>query len=330
MATYLAPAGLGLGDLIVALPVVHSLIAQGEDVRLVARLIQHLAVAQRILGLGGAVLEWQVPSDGNGTDKFIDLRDHPLQRSHWWGSKPFADAYPGWTINDILGTICGDKRIAVDFDNLQPLSWNRDARFAQKVVFIPGSAVAVKSWPLAGWIALKDVLVEAGLDVVVIGEPEKNESVADLVRHGVDWYETTTIGEAIDAVSSALAVVSVDTGLMHVAVQQGIPTVGLFRSNPVYVRKQPHFKALVAQIDCDVRCNEMEVQSAHHSKPVAGPDFCPVNWGCQIGDGVSQCMRTVPSYLVFQALNDLLKTSHKRGRHRRHIPSDSRPKIAPH
>ncbi len=48
-------------------------------------------------------------STGTAIDgRFVDLRDHPLQRDHWWGSAEFEAAFGRLSINDILARICAD------------------------------------------------------------------------------------------------------------------------------------------------------------------------------------------------------------------------------
>jgi len=300
MATYLAPAALGLGDLVVTLPVVQQLIARGKQVYLIVRAEEHVDLARRIPGLAGTRLEWEVPECLSDGDEFLNLRDHPLEKVAWWGSKPFIDAYPGWTIENILSTICGDKGLPVDFGApYQRLKFARRPELSDKVLLVPGSAVSAKCWPLSGWLKLA-----SELDCVVIGQPENCGEVRELLGAELPWYETPTVADALDAVSSAKAVVSVDTGIMHIAVHQGTPTVGLFRAFPVYVRAADHFRAITANKACEKICYEREVSCAHNARPSAGKDFRPNNWNCQVESGM-RCMETIDAEDVLNALTDL-------------------------
>ena len=85
--TLLAPVSYGLGDLVVSLPAVQALIGEDQPVWLVARAPAQRLLAERIAGLAGVVDEAELVR-GTG-DRFIDLRDHPLQRDCWWGSAAF-------------------------------------------------------------------------------------------------------------------------------------------------------------------------------------------------------------------------------------------------
>jgi hypothetical protein len=79
--TLVAPVSFGLGDLVVSLPAIQGLINDGPTVCLVARARSQRLLADRIVGLAGVVDESELA--GGPDDRFIDLRDHPLQRDYW-------------------------------------------------------------------------------------------------------------------------------------------------------------------------------------------------------------------------------------------------------
>lgn len=304
MRLFLAPAALGLGDFVVTLPIVQSLIASGEQVVLVVRLAEHKPLAERVVGLAGVALEWEVEDMISDDDVLVDLRDHPLQREHWWGSRAFLDAYPGITINDILGTICSDKGLQIDFNIFIRLPAKKIEQLNQFIAFIPGSAVSAKCWPSSYWLSLAESIRGLNFDVVLIGQPEASDQVIELLKAGLTLYQTETIADALDAVSSCFGVVSVDTGIMHLAVHQSTPTVGIYRHAPVYVRERENFVAVAAGRACAPGCYEMETGAAHHLKPAAGPSFKPVDWPCQAIPSL-QCMESIPPSTVFGALTNL-------------------------
>src|ERR1700690_1555247 len=109
-----APVSLGLGDLVVSLPAAQALIDAGQrggaDTLLGARSRSQALFAPGIAGLSGCVLEASMEPGGPG-DRFVDLRDHPLQRDFWWGSPLFEDTFGPLNINDILARICADLGI---------------------------------------------------------------------------------------------------------------------------------------------------------------------------------------------------------------------------
>lgn len=305
MAIYLAPAALGLGDLVVTLPVVQQLIGRGESVYLVVRAEEHVDLARRVPGIAGTRLEWEIPDCLGPGDRFLDLRDHPLEKVAWWGSKPWLEAYPGWTINDILATICGDKGLRIDFDGgFVPLKFVRRPELADKVLLVPGSAVSAKMWDAANWRQLAK-----SLDAVVLAA---SPNVVEALRPTA-WYETPTISDALDAVSSARAVIAVDTGIMHIAVHQGTPTVGIFRAFPVYARECENFVGVVATKPCEAVCYMREIGCGHNGRPLAGKGFVPTDWSCLAGASEGRCMDTITTETVLAALE---QATNRRGRHR--------------
>lgn len=317
---YIAPAALGLGDLIVTLPVVQSLIDQGLETWLVIRSSDHAGIAERIAGLAGYCLEWEVPSkkirQASG-DVYYDLRDHDLQRDYWWGSPEFEQAFPGRKINDILRTICGDKGLnEVNFHRLAPLQSRFRQDLSTTVALVPGSAVAAKTWSGEQWLQLAKMLRLTGVPLAMIGEPTKSDVVAALIEEGVNWMATPTITDAIDVLSSCKAVVSVDTGLMHLAVQQATPTVGLYRQNPVYVRDQMHFAQLNAKLACGTECYQRERNCAHNGVDNS-VDFKPGNWDCC--NSSSRCIDSISAEsvlsmleMLFHIRNESITTQHRR------------------
>jgi hypothetical protein len=85
MAVYVAPISSGLGDLIVSLPVVQALIDSGEETYLVCRSARQQGFSERIRGLAGELNEEEIDlikfKEG---DRYVNLRDHPLQKNYIW------------------------------------------------------------------------------------------------------------------------------------------------------------------------------------------------------------------------------------------------------
>lgn len=100
------------------------------------------------------------------------------------------------------------------------------------VAVAPGAAHATKRWPVDHWRALVDRLVGAGMDVVVVGGAA-DADIARSVAAGRGERSRSAAGvfglQATGAVlRRAKAVVSGDTGVMHMATGVGTPVVALF------------------------------------------------------------------------------------------------------
>ena len=292
---YIAPVSFGLGDLVVSLPAVQALISSGAATWLVARSPVQAALAHRIDGLTGCVAEDAFDGvDHHG--RLVDLRDHPLQRDYWWGSPAFEEAYGELGINDIVGRICADFGIIADFTLPVPLTSFPRPEVASSVLFVMGTDGPSKRWPADHWGTLASELGRRGFEVrAVVREHAGGTS------GGIETVCAPTPGDVVDVLSAARAVVGVDTGLTHIAVQQGTPTITISRPGNVYLRPWPHTRAVTGD-PCDPACVEMEQEYAYNDRvDLRGfewqPRRCPV-------DG--RCLAAVQPEHVMNALEQVL------------------------
>jgi hypothetical protein len=295
--TLLAPISYGLGDLVVSLPAVQALIRERLPVWLVARSASHQLMATRIAGLAGVVDEATLTC-GSG-DRLIDLRDHPLQRDYWWGSPAFEARFGPLNINDILERICTDLGIRADFTAPIPLESRPRRDLTDTVLLVHETDGDDKQWPPGRWAQLAGQLRGEGHDVAHVARaegpswPDPNEEVPALVL--------PTPGAAIDALSGCRAVVGIDTGLTHIAVQQGTPTVTICRRSSVYVRPWPHSSALRGG-SCSEECVAAEASYAYN-QTVNLTEFRPRPRSCPSG---SPCLDTAAPGAVMARLQELL------------------------
>lgn len=295
--TLLAPISYGLGDLVVSLPAVQALIRDRPSVWLVARSPSQRLLAPRIAGLAGVVDEATL-SCGCG-DRLIDLRDHPLQRDYWWGSPEFEARFGPLDINDILARICADLGIRADFTAPVPLETRPRRGLSRTVLLVHETDGDDKRWPQERWTQLAARLAADGHDVAHVARadgppwPASDGEVPALVL--------PTPGDAIDALSGCRAVVGIDTGLTHIAVQQGTPTVTICRRQSVYVRPWPHCSALRGA-DCTDECAAVEAAYAYN-QTVGLRDFRPGARGCPSG---APCLGPTQPAEALARLRDLL------------------------
>ena len=299
MRTYVAPVSFGVGDLVVSLPAVQGLIASGRETWLVARSALQEALAERIDGLCGVVQEESFDS-ASGDDAWFDLRDHPLQADHFWGSPQFEQAYGKMGINEIVAAICVDLGVPAEFSQPVPLRARPRADAYGAVLLVVGTDGPAKQWPTESWISLVDRVLGAGLAVRVVsgGEGEAAEALRDL---GVAAADTPTLGDAVDWLSSCRAVVGVDTGPTHIAVQQGTPTVAIHRPNPIFFRPWRHCRAVIGA-GCDPECLR-RAQSVAHNRRIHRPASVWRPWHCAVG---GRCLAGITPEAVFGALEEVL------------------------
>jgi ADP-heptose:LPS heptosyltransferase len=309
MALYLAPLAAGLGDAIVTLPLIHKSI-ELQETFLVARSPRQEGLLEAIEGLAGIVREpdLQTKIVLRSQDEYLNLRLHPLQTDYIWGSEAFAKAYPGYRINEILAAIAADYGYAIDVTKRTPLLFKRRPDFADKTIILPGTTARSKTWPASHWLQLIGRLEAQGHKIVMIGEPEHSLIVRELIAAGVCYEPTNILQKAINCISSSRAVVSVDTGLMHVSVQQNIPTVVIFQEYPVYLRPFPNCFPLFTQ-SCPTSC----IKAFEDSSPNVKLDFTDYQW-CHVpfencfADAGQGCMEAISAAMVFDKVMEATAT----------------------
>ena len=298
---FVAPVSFGLGDLVVSLPAIQALIADGrrrdDETWLITRSPAQAALAERIAGLRGWIADEAF--DRAGVDgRFVDLRDHPLQRDHWWGSAEFTEAYGPLSINDILARICADLGIDADFRHPVPLVARPRPGLESTVLLVARSDGPSKQWRVDRWAALASAIGDCGLAVAVV---TRHETLVDIGPVRVDGAPAPTPGDAVDVLSAARAVVGIDTGLTHVAAQQGTPTVMIGRAPAVFFRPWPHTSAVIGG-RCDDACAAEERAYVYNTRvDLRGFDWEPRR--CPSG---GRCLDAVGAGDVMAALEQVL------------------------
>jgi hypothetical protein len=276
--TLVAPVSFGLGDLVVCLPAVQALIEEGQrggaDTWLVARAESQARLAPRIAGLSGCVHEAALVADEPG-DRLIDLRDHPLQRDYWWGSSAFEDRFGLRNINEILERICADFGITANFSQPVPLDARPRPELAESVLLVTETDGPSKAWSAPRWAALARLLDDAGLEVRQV---TRSHAQGEMTTIGVPEVPAPTPGDAVDVLTSCRAVVGIDTGLTHIAVQQGTPTLTICRHGSVYMRPWSHCRVLRGD-RCTAECAAAEADYAYNDR-VSLQGFEPEAWRC--------------------------------------------------
>lgn len=104
-----------------------------------------------------------------------------------------------------------------------------DARF---VALQLGASRAIRQWPEASFVTLGRALADAGFRVVIIGgggdRPLGDRVAAEIGPAAINTCGKTGVGELGAVLGRASALVTGDTGPMHMAVAVGTPVVGLF------------------------------------------------------------------------------------------------------
>ena len=295
----IAPISFGLGDLVVSLPAIQALIGAGnpaERTWLLARSPAQTRLAPRIVGLAGCVDEASLQSDDG--DRLVDLRDHPIQRDFWWGSAEFEQEFGPLDINAILRCICSDMDIGADFSQPIPLEARPRPELGDTVLLVHETDGLDKTWPAERWVAVAMELNAAGRDVRQV---TRSESTPEMRATGIPELRVPTPGDAVDVLTACRAVIGVDTGLTHIAVQQGTPTVHICRQRSVYFRPWDHCRVLRGD-QCTEKCVAGEAAYAYNER-VSLRGFRPQPRACPSG---SPCLSTTTPERALELLGELL------------------------
>ncbi|MEP9351164.1 lipopolysaccharide heptosyltransferase I [Xanthobacter sp. KR7-225] len=144
---------------------------------------------------------------------------------------------------------------------------------APHLVFLHGTTWPTKTWTVAGWRALAAEAEKAGMHALVFTQGAAEEARARAIAEGrpaVEPLPPQPLETLIPLIASSAGVVSVDTGLGHLAAAFGVPTIGLY--GPTDPRLTGLVGARVAELksrrDC-APCEKARCRIAPET--VAGP-----------------------------------------------------------
>jgi len=161
----------------------------------------------------------------------INKHDHAVTRN-----RKLAAAALGYTMREPL-----DYGISGVLPQTPRPAWLSGQRY---IVMLHATSRADKQWPTQHWVALGKQLQALGYTLVIpwggAAEKKTSESLAALLTHAAFPVTSPVVSaivppalaltEAAGLLAGASVVVGVDTGLAHLAVALGRPTVGLYIS----------------------------------------------------------------------------------------------------
>lgn len=123
------------------------------------------------------------------------------------------------------------------------------------IALCPGADYgSAKQWPWQRYRQLAERCADAGATVWALGGQQDVEACAAIAdaAAAVNLAGRTSLPEALDLLSAAAAVVSNDSGLMHVAAAAGVPVAAIYGStSPAFT---PPLSARAAVVERDLDC----------------------------------------------------------------------------
>ena len=157
------------------------------------------------------------------------------------------------------------------------------------VVFAPGGPHEVRRWPGAHWVKLATRLAQTGADVVLVGGAEDSPFTTEIVLRSGSPHVRSAAGElslggSAAVLARASAVVSGDTGPLHVATGVGAPVVGLYGPTTRQSGLFP-YRGTATVLERDFACRPCDARDG---------DPCPL--------GHHGCLHSITVDDVFEAL----------------------------
>jgi lipopolysaccharide heptosyltransferase II len=160
------------------------------------------------------------------------------------------------------------------------------------VAIAPGAAHATKRWPLAHWRALIERLERDGHRVVLVGGPDDTAMAAELAGAVSDGIANAAGKFGLQGTGAILqrarALVSGDTGVMHMATGVATPVVALFGPTVEAFGFFP-YTTRARVVELPLGCRPCSTQ---------GGPRCPL--------GHHRCMVEIEAEVVYGALRELV------------------------
>ncbi|HQH67083.1 MAG TPA: glycosyltransferase family 9 protein [Candidatus Hydrogenedentes bacterium] len=154
------------------------------------------------------------------------------------------------------------------------------------VALCPGTSWRAKRWNLEFWRELGRLFAGAGYSIVELGIAED-----PLIDAGVSLRGLTTVREAACILHAAKLAITVDSGLMHLALAADAPTIALFGPTApgMLVRDEPRLTTLTNGRPCEACWNRFRM-------PDKG--ICPLD--------IPECPGTIRPETVFACAKRVL------------------------
>lgn len=167
-------------------------------------------------------------SIGFGTNERKKMFSHPVAYSH---SDHETDSF--FRLLEPLG-LAMPRLVNVPFLTVPTEAASRRQELltplsgAPYIVLFPGATIPEKRWPVEKYHELAAHLHSREISIVTVGGRGEVDDAAQIAARGVNIAGRTTLAETAAIIEKAQAVITGDSGLLHVAYGLGTPTVSLF------------------------------------------------------------------------------------------------------
>jgi ADP-heptose:LPS heptosyltransferase len=167
---------------------------------------------------------------GFATNERQRLFSHRIAYSHdRYERESFFDLLAPFAVEDVVGTGAPFLHVPASASQKADVLLGTLA-VGGYVVLFPGASIAERRWGAANFRRLAEALQRRGASVVVVGGKVDERDGEEIARNGVGLQLAgkTSMQETAAIIAKSAVVISGDSGVMHVAIGLGRPTVSLF------------------------------------------------------------------------------------------------------
>ncbi|MBX6771204.1 MAG: glycosyltransferase family 9 protein [Chloroflexi bacterium] len=181
--------------------------------------------------------------DSRGELPFGDSQLERLQDPEtFWAGEGFLAEFGDVVSTNFIGEIfCRIARVQTDFHRTE-VPWTPPSVTVPDILLGTGGTRPAKLWPTSHWKRLIELCTGAGLTVGLLGAAPRVQQLAygsadteaELLATTplIDLRGRLSLPEVAGALRVARACVTIDNGIMHLAVAVGTPTIAIFGASP--------------------------------------------------------------------------------------------------
>ena len=165
---------------------------------------------------------------------------------------------------------------------------------SRTISMAPGSVWATKRWTPAGFVEVGNYFVKRGFQIQLVGSPDEKQlcqEIGSKISGSVNLAGKTSLYEMIQVLADSRALVSNDSGAMHMAALSGLPSVAVFGPTTLELGYRP-WQKYARVVQTPLSCRPCGKHGAH---------ACPV--------GNLKCMTEIPAARVISAVEYLISVS---------------------
>ncbi|QWR78773.1 glycosyltransferase family 9 protein [Candidatus Magnetomonas plexicatena] len=144
------------------------------------------------------------------------------------------DSYEAESFLSLISKITGKSyTFPADVPFLDSPVYPESHLYEKYVCIFPGATVKQRRWGGHNYAETAKAVINMGFNVVILGGKSDTEDADIIMQHcpkAINYCAKTTLTETAMLLKGSVGLITADSGLLHLAVALGVPTVSLFGS----------------------------------------------------------------------------------------------------